>query len=271
MIRVGPAGIPLAMKGKGYREALEYCRRIGLDALEVQYVRGVKMNRDVALKLKDYSKEFDVKLSCHAPYFINLCGDKTTIKKSQQRIVETCKIGSLYNAELAVVHPAYYGKHSREEANKMVIKAINEIADECPIPIGIETMGRQSQVGPIEDVLKIVRETGQKIVVDWAHIHARCAGCLKTKEDFIRILNLIESELGSNALKNLHQHFTQIEYSPSGDEKRHLIFEKGDINFRFLAEALKEYNVSGVIISESPVLEEDAVKFKKILKEYGLS
>ena len=270
MIRVGPAGIPLAMKGKGYREALEYCRKIGLDALEVQYVRGVKMSETVAKQLLNFSKEFDIKLSCHAPYFINLCGDKTTIKKSQQRIVETCKIGKFYEAELAVVHPAYYGKYSREEANKMVIKAINEIADKCPIPIGIETMGRQSQVGPVEDVVKIVHETGQRIVVDWAHIHARCAGCLKTKDDFLKILNLIEKELGSSTLKNLHQHFTQVQYSADGNEKKHLVFEEGDINFRFLVEALKEVGVSGTIISESPILEKDAVKFKQILKEYGL-
>ncbi|RLI05950.1 deoxyribonuclease IV [Candidatus Bathyarchaeota archaeon] len=270
MIRVGPAGIPLAVKGQSYREALKYCRDIGLDALEVQYVRGVKMKEDVARELYGLSKEFDVKLSCHAPYFINLCGDSTTIKKSQRRIVETCKIGKLYEAELAVVHPAYYGKYSREEANKMVIKAINEIADECPIPIGIETMGRQSQVGPVEDVIKIVHETGQRIVVDWAHIHARGKGCFKTKEDFLKILNLIEKELGSKSLKNLHQHFTQVLYSPTGDEKKHLVFEEGDMNFRFLAEALKEVGVGGTIISESPVLEVDAVKFKQILKEFGL-
>ena len=269
MIRVGPAGIPLAMKGKGYDEALKYCMEIGLDALEVQYVRGVKMSITIAKKLYEYSKKYNVKLSCHAPYFINLCGDKQTVKKSQQRIIETCKVGSYYKAELAVVHPAYYGKHSRDEAKKMVIDAINSIVDQCPIPIGIETMGRQSQVGPLEDVLEIAYETGQRIVVDWAHIHARCNGCLKSKDDFVRILEEIERKLGGNSLKNLHQHFTQVEYSVSG-EKKHLVFEKGDINFRFLAEALKDFNVEGTIICESPILEEDAVKIKNILKDYGI-
>ena len=54
--------------------------------------------------------------------------------------------------------------------------------------------------------------------------------------------------------------FPGIEYTAKG-EKRHLPFEDSDMKYAELLRVLKDYNVSGMLICESPVMEEDALAF----------
>ncbi len=273
-IHVGTPGIPLACKGKDTLQGIICVRKLGLDAMEIQFVRGIKMTEKKALECRQVAMREKVLLSVHAPYWINLLSDKQeTVEKSKERIEKSCRIGKIAGAYICTVHPAYYGKLSREEAKKKLIQALNDI--DAEIPIGIETMGKQTQFGPLEDVVEVVRETGQRIVVDWAHLHARYGGRFKTVDDYRSVLGLIEKELGREALKELHQHWTQVKYKVHaegvGNEVKHLKWEEGDMNFRDLAQALIDYDVEGCIICESPVLEDDALKMKAILKELGIS
>jgi len=46
-------------------------------------------------------------------------------------------------------------------------------------------------------------------------------------------------------------------------EKRHLNLKESDFKYEDLIRVLKDYNVEGVIIIESPNLEEDALMLKK--------
>jgi len=42
-LRFGPAGMPTTMKGRRLPEGIEYVSKLGLEAFEVEFVQGVKM------------------------------------------------------------------------------------------------------------------------------------------------------------------------------------------------------------------------------------
>ena len=102
--------------------------------------------------------------------------------------------------------------------------------------------------------------------VDFSHLHARTNGGYNTYDDFCAIFEYIGKELGSIALENFHAHIAGIEYGAKG-EKKHLMLKESDMNYKDLMKAFKEFDIKGVIVCESPIMEEDAV----LLKDYYLS
>jgi len=67
-------------------------------------------------------------------------------------------------------------------------------------------------------------------------------------------------------MQHLHIHLSGINYGPKG-EKNHLVMEASDLDFRNLMRALHVAGVKGRILSESPVLEVDALEFRKLWME----
>ena len=134
------------------------------------------------------------------------------------------------------------------------MKAIN-------ITLRIETMGRISQFGSLDEVLAITEVAGVFPCIDFSHLHA-VNGKNNSKEEFAGILTDIENKLGRDGLNNMHIHVSGIEYSPKG-EKNHLEFEESDFKYKELAQAFCEFNIKGMVICESPNLEIDALKLKK--------
>jgi deoxyribonuclease-4 len=97
--------------------------------------------------------------------------------------------------------------------------------------------------------------------VDFAHLHARAGGKNNSYKEFAESLEMIGKKLGDDALKDIHIHMSGIEYSDKG-ERKHLKLDESDMNYKELMKALKDYNVAGTMICESPVLEEDALIMK---------
>ena len=64
-------------------------------------------------------------------------------------------------------------------------------------------------------------------------------------------------------MENFHAHIAGIEYGEKG-EKKHLLLHESDMNYKDLMKAFKQFDVKGVIVCESPIMEDDAV----ILKEF---
>ena len=60
----------------------------------------------------------------------------------------------------------------------------------------------------------------------------------------------------------MHIHISGINYGKNG-EKNHVNLRESDLKFEDLLKVLKEFNVRGVVISESPNLEEDALLMKR--------
>jgi deoxyribonuclease-4 len=101
--------------------------------------------------------------------------------------------------------------------------------------------------------------------IDFAHMHARKNG-YNGYDNFARTLETLANELGDQALKNIHGHVAGIEYTKKG-EKRHLNFKDADLKYKELIKALHDFEVNGMLICESPNIEEDTML---LASEYSL-
>lgn len=255
-------------------ETPRFLRDEGLDALEYQAVRGVRISESDAVKLGEIAKDCDVWLTLHGPYFINLSGEEATIAASKDRLIDSLKAASWMGAHQVVFHPGYYGKRSPKEALDMCIKAMKEVVEKAKslrikgVFLGPETTGKVSQVGSLDEILSMCEEVEMTSpTIDWAHIHARGREAIKEKNDYLKLIDEIEKRLGSDAVKNLHCHYTPVESTAKGEKCHHAMGEGFGPNFEPLAEIIVELGLSPVIISESPVLDIDSIKMKKILEE----
>ena len=130
-------------------------------------------------------------------------------------------------------------------------------------------MGKPSQLGTLDEVLSLCEEVEQtQLVVDWAHLHARDGGRFKTVDDFRRVIVGIENRLGAKAVKDMHCHFSKVEFTNKGEKRHHTIGEADyGPDFTMLAKVIAESKLKPVIISESPILDMDAIKMRNILKK----
>ncbi len=250
MIRIGTAGIPSEVKTS--QEAIKWLRAHDLDAMEVEFVRGVKMSYDTAKKLGELARENDISLSVHAPYYINLCNPEKR-DASIKRIVDSAKRAEFFNG-IVVVHPGYYGKNTLEECKQFIVEACEEIRKKTSAEIGLETMGRTSQFGDLDQILSIYKKTKCAPVVDFAHIYARNFG----KINYGEILDKMSQ------FKHIHSHFSGIRYGNHGEINHEPI---GNPDFTELAKLLIKRKVDITMICESPLLEKDAIKMKNILED----
>jgi len=126
-----------------------------------------------------------------------------------------------------------------------------------------ETTGKRTQFGTVEEIVRLSEELENVLpCIDFAHLHARSGGKYNTYEEFKEILGYVEKHLGREALDNMHIHVSGIEYGNKG-EKRHLNLQESDMNYPDLLKVWKEFDIKGVVISESPNLEEDALLLKR--------
>ena len=276
MIRIGQAGIPLSCKGRTNKDGLIYTKEIlDLNAMEVQFVRGLYVMEDEeAIFMKEYAEESDVELHVHAPYYINLAGEDE-LELSFEKIMNSAIVADKMGAETVVVHPGYYGDKTEEQTLKTIIKNTKKLQklmkkEKLKVKIGLETMGKQKVFGTLDEIIEVCQKVENAVpVIDLGHIHARCNGCLQTQEDFAAIFD----KLKGLHLKNHLIHVTGVLYQ-NGNEQYHLPIKKGDMPLGALIDEIidKKYNVT--LISESPLLEHDAVYIrlqveKAIMKRTG--
>jgi len=278
--RFGPAGVPPGFKAlkATLMDVPRLLREEGLDAFEYQAVRwGVKpqIRRDDAEKFGLKAKETDVLLSLHASYFINLCGDKETVEASKARLVACATAAQWMQVQTVVFHPGFYGKKTPKEAFANCLEALKDVVERLKslgignVKLGPETMGKLTQLGSLEEVLALCEKVEQtQPVIDWAHLHAREKGLFKTVEDFRRVVETIEKRLGTETVKNMHCHFTKVEFTEKGEKCHHTLDEaEYGPDFALLAKVIAEFKLTPVIISESPVLDVDAIKMRNILRK----
>ncbi|MEK6948632.1 MAG: TIM barrel protein, partial [Nanoarchaeota archaeon] len=130
-----------------------------------------------------------------------------------------------------------------------------------------ETTGKETQFGNLDEILDLSAEFNNVMpCIDFAHFHARTNGKYNSYKEFSEILEKVEKKLGKKGLENMHIHITGIAYSEKG-EKNHLNLEGSDLKYKELIKALKDFKVKGVMISESPNIEEDALLCKKVYEK----
>lgn len=277
-LRFGPAGKPISFKNIDLIRIPEKLREMGLDAMEYEAVRGVKINEEKARLFGEEARKNDVLLSLHAPYFINLASAKEkTIENSIRRLNASIQAAHWMGAYVVVFHPGYYkDAPSYNEALQRVIQNLEPVVEFRKsigaenVWLGPETTGKISQVGSLDEVIEICRNIeGARPVIDWAHLHARSMGeHIISVDHVINVIDKIEKELGTWAVKPLHMHFSRIEYGKGG-ERVHHILDDTDFGpeFEHVCRGIVETGVDGVFISESPILEKDALVMKKICME----
>ena len=268
----GTAGTPISSKGSDSISGIKRVHELGLGCMELEFVRGVKMGERTALAVGKAAKELDIRLSVHAPYYINLNADGETLAKSKERILNSARIGNICGAKSVVIHAGFFQKETRQVVYEKIKKALIEIREKLnsegvDILLRIETMGRKSQFGSLDDVLEITEIEGVMPCIDFSHLHA-VTGKNNSKEEFVSILARVEERLGREGLDNMHIHVSGIEYSEKG-EKNHLVFEESDFNYKELAQAFVDFDIKGMVICESPNLEEDALLLKSEYEGFG--
>jgi len=232
--------------------------------MEIEFVQGVKMGEAGARLVAETAAREGVKLSAHAPYFINLnAREPEKIRASQDRLLQTARIGAICGAESIAFHAAFYLGDSAEEAYSRVKKYLEEVMQHLKresnrVWIRPEIMGKLSEFGTIGEVLRLSTELeGVAPCIDFAHWHARTGG-FNSYQEFDSILSLVRGRLGQTALDNVHIHVSGINYGAKGEIK-HLNLRESDFQYMELLKALKGYDAEGLIICESPNLEEDAL------------
>ncbi len=239
-------------------EAPKWLAEQGLNAYEYEAGRGFTAGKEKLAAIGERARDTGIYVSVHAPYFISLSGIvPETRLKSIGYIRESLEAAELLGADTIVVHTGSAAKMPRKEAlllaQDTLVKALEETS-ESSITIGLETMGKINQLGTLEEVLTLCKiDKRLQPVVDFGHMNAReLGGCFHSEDDYLRVFDKIEKTLGYDSAKNLHCHFSKIEWTSAG-EKKHLTFddEVYGPDFRPLIHMLHREGLAPTIICES--------------------
>lgn len=252
MIKVGPAG----SDGLGNLKGVEKVAAMGLDCMEVAFTYGVRMDLKTAEAVGALAKKKGIILSAHAPYYVNLASEeKDKLIASRQRILDSCEKADAMGAQNVIFHAGFYQNRTVTQTYHLIKKEIVGLQEYvckmgwkvrlCP-----EITGKPSQFGSLEELLRLKKETGCGITVDFSHLYARQQGDI----DYARILSKLP--------KKFHAHFSGIEYGAKG-ERKHIRTTKKF--FEPLARELIKRRVTVTIVNESPKPYEDARMMKKLI------
>ncbi len=258
-IRFGTVGSPQTTPKSGTPSAIEHSRLLGLDHLEIAWVRSVSATAQTCAEIKAAAETYAISLSVHAPYFINLNSQTADLmKKSDARLLAAARAGYLAGARDIVFHPGSYHDQPPEQVYERVKEKLIEIRDTLrgegvDVILRPETMGKSAMFGTLDELLQLSKEMdGVLPCIDWAHLHARAGdGSFNGYEEFAAALTKVRTELGEPALKHMHCHLSGIEYTSKG-EKKHVPLNQADLQYQALLQVLVDFDVAGVIAVEAP-------------------
>ncbi|OHD54256.1 MAG: hypothetical protein A2Y33_16425 [Spirochaetes bacterium GWF1_51_8] len=269
------AGIPISAKPRTFLNGLTRVREMGLDGMELEFGHGIRQNPALMREIGKRAAELGLILTAHAPYYINLnSNDPKIIEKSYQAILETARSLDVARGWSVVFHPGYYLEDRPKFAFPRVQKHIErllQLAHKEALKVWLrpELMGKKSQFGTLYELVELSSNLGGHILpcIDLSHWHAR-TGKNNSYDEVERILKLLDHEIGGDVLKNMHIHFSGIEFGPAG-EKRHMIFRKSDTRYREILKVLFDYDIAGVLVCESPNVEGDLLMLKLIYDSFA--
>ena len=252
----------------------------GLDCYEYQCGKGVHVGEDTARKLGEKAREAGIALSVHAPYFINLANpDPESRAKTTNYVLESCFVAQVMGAERIVIHSGALMKRSRQEALDIAKETLKQVLEACDrqgygnITLCPETMGKINQLGDLDEVLTLCTLDERLIpCIDFGHLYARSLGELEGEQACREMLDKVERGLGEERACRFHSHFSRIEFTPNGGEKRHRTFaDHGGFgpDWTPLAREVARRGWSPTFICESAGTQaEDAVEMKRIYQGF---
>ncbi len=277
MVKFGPSGNSNAFYDQGYKSSLDapgWLRDMGLEAYEYSCTKGVKIRESTAVQLGEKARENNITLSIHAPYYLNLASpDEDKRRNSIRYLMESLQAARWMGAGRVVFHPGSCGKTGRAKALELAKDTLSRAIDQADgkgfgdIVLCPETLGKTNQLGRLEEIIEMCKLDSRLIpTIDFGHIHAYTLGGLKEKRDYLRVFEVIEEGLGRERLKNLHIHYSRVEYTGRGEKKHWTLADtRYGPEFEPLAEVLIEKDINATIICESRgTMAEDAAVLKEI-------
>lgn len=261
--KFGPSGHDETFMAEGNTVTLQmpaWLRERGLDLFEYSFGRGVRISADTAEAIGNEADKYNIEMSVHAPYFINFASpEQEKADNSITYLTSSLKALKHFHGSRCVFHTGSEGKQPRAKAfaraKDNFIRALAAIEEQrlddmlvCP-----ETMGKQAQIGTVDEVVELCKLAPNVYpCVDFGHVNSLYQGALKTSDDFQRIVDKLFDGLGEEKTKNMHVHFSKIQYGAKG-EIRHLTFAD-DIygpEFEPFCDVIIKNNLTPHILSES--------------------
>ena len=265
MLLFACTGAPASTPGSGGTIAgLKRAHEMGIKAMEMEWVQSVPKNTEHVAAVGEVAANLGIALTVHAPYFVNLNSpEKAKLAASKLRVVSALTMAQIAGARSVVVHAAFYLGQPPEKTMDNVRHAVDDIlkhkAKFFPeVNLALETMGKHTQFGTLEEVLQISKEFDLYPCIDPAHMHARTNGKVNSTAEWDEMLDTYADALGKKSLQNMHLHFSGIAYGPKG-EKHHVPLEESDARWRDFLRVLNRRRVGGILTCESPLMEDDTV------------
>lgn len=274
----GPAGNAESFPYKSSADAPRWLAQLGLDCYEYQCGKGVNVGEGTARKIGAAAREAGIRLSLHAPYFINLANpDPDSLQKTIGYITAACQAADWMGAGRVVIHSGALMKRSRREALDTAMASLKAVIAACGdagyghIALCPETMGKLGQLGDLDEVLELCTLDARLVpCVDFGHLYARSLGELTGEAACEAMLDRIRAVLGEARASAFHSHFSKIQFTPNGGEKMHLTFDQDDFgpDPAPLMAAVARRGWSPTFICESAGTQaEDAIAMKKLYQE----
>jgi deoxyribonuclease-4 len=272
-LRFGTSGIPRTSARPATDAGIRRAAELGLGCLEMAWGNGVRMNDQTAARIEQAARETGLELTAHAPYFVNLCGDRDTIARSVTRLIEAGTLAARCGARSYCFHPGFLRGQDRHHASVRVWRSLLEVMQGLrdrgvTIDVRPELTGRNSQLGSLEEIVTWCEMIpGLHPCIDFSHHYARLLGAPNVYEDFVGLLDMLSTRLGREALTRLHVHMGGIEFGPAG-ERRHVPLRESAFRWGEVLRALRDRGVAGWVVCESPAVEDDALT---LLEAWGVA
>lgn len=267
-VAYGVSAIPVVKSIDDALDALRELYKVGFKAMVLpkELFSGIKDTTDLykehygdLLRLKNIAKKFNIELSLRNTSL-------SEIPDKELKIFST--ISSVMDSRIFTIRPNFYSRVPESQALSLVVHKINEVVSEsrASTKIGVETTGKVSELGSIEHVIDICRRTrNTEPVINWAHVHARGAGFLKSQEDYKKVMEQVRQGMGESWLRNAYFFFSGTKYGPSG-QIRQIPFMESDMDLQHLIRAVLSFGMGGTIIFDEPRREKSIVS---ILDDLG--
>ncbi|MDR3590707.1 MAG: TIM barrel protein [Negativicutes bacterium] len=259
----GSAGNPEDFYNEGNKASVAmpaWLAGLKLGAYEYQCSRGVTIREETARTIGDAARQNRIRLSIHAPYYINLATqDETIADHTRQHFLKSLQVAQWMGADRVAFHIGGPGKQPRAAALARAGDLFADILDDAwrqglmeGVWLAPETMGKQNQLGTLAEVVDFCKLGRQLLpTIDFGHLHAVSGGGYTTREEYAAAFDLVAAGLGEDVAAKVHIHFSRIEFTRAG-EKRHWTF--GDAYgppFEPLLEVIARRGYTPRIICES--------------------
>ncbi len=226
----GTAGIPIGTPDRNTLNGVAFVRKLGLDVMELEFVRMINISKQVAPDVKEVAKKNDVTLTCHAPYYINLASGNDKVRGNSARIIrEELERGSILGVSGMMFHPGSAKDVGEERGLELVIETIDKAMDgyegSCQLLIEISAGAGATMGDTFEEVAAMLKgaKRGKEIGVCFDTQHAFASGYdLRTKKAVNETIEQFDKTIGIKRLVMSHLNDSKVELDGHKDRHEHL-------------------------------------------------